>query len=195
MDRETIYASLSPNEEWSLAILGPSADAAAFYAMIQRKKSRESYAFPFGIGAAAEEFQVQWGLPKDVCGLFVAQKCYWLFYYGVNQRRKPRYRARLSAKRPFSAEAIADFGKEDVIQHQTWEGVYPVPDLRLGKCAWCRTSPDSFWVVVFEGVVETTEVQSEVVCSQCAKVAPAFIKMRKEGYSRKLVLIDFGFRR
>jgi hypothetical protein len=194
MSREIIYSSSSPNQEWHLVIYAPSAEAPIFYAEIQRTKPKEYFAFSCGISASPNEFSVQWDLPQDVCGLYVAQSCYAMFYYGINQRNKPRYRARTSSKKPFSAESIVDFGKENLLHYETWEGVYPIPDLHEGKCSWCRKSQNRFWVVLFEGASETIEPQSDVVCSHCVEAALEFIKMRKQGYSRKTILRDFDFR-
>ena len=194
MSREIIFSSLSPNQEWKLVVFAPSAEAPNFYAEIKREASKEYYAFPFGINAPPNELRVQWDLPQDVCGLFVAQDCYAMFYYGINQRNKPRYRARTSQKKPFRAESITDFGKENLLHYEAWEGAYPIPDLHDGKCSWCRKNQNSFWVVLFEGASETAEILSDVVCNDCVKTAPEFIKMRKQGYSRKIILRDFDFR-
>jgi hypothetical protein len=194
MNREIIYSSLSPNKEWNLVILSPSAESPNFYAQIRHVSSKETHTFSFGISAALNECKVEWDLPKDVCGLFVAQNCYGMFYYGTGQRSKPRYRARTSPKDPFSIKALADFGNVNLIHYETWEGVYPIPDLHAGKCSWCTKEHDNFWVVLFEGVSETVEIQSEIVCNLCIKSASEFIKMRKQGHSRKSILKDFGFR-
>ena len=156
MDREIIYSSLSPNKEWSLVIFGPGAESPNFYARIRHVNTKEAYAFSFGINAAPGECQVEWNLAENVCGLFVAQSCYGMFYYGTNQRSTPRFRARTSPKNPLSSEAIAYFGKENLIKYQPWEGVYLIPDLHAGKCSWCRKTQDSFWVVLFEGVSDST---------------------------------------
>jgi hypothetical protein len=84
--------------------------------------------------------------------------------------------------------------QEEAIQAERWEGVYPVPDLRLPCCPWCRKESDRYFIVVFESARGTAGVQCEPVCERCSVPALHFIAMRKQGLSRKEALRDFGFR-
>ncbi len=112
-ERERVLQEVAPNGKWTLTIEGPTAIAPHFYADFRGEEGREFYMFPFGFATPAEQVQVLWDLPNHVCGLFLGNKCYGLFYYGPKRRRIKRERARLRVDKPFNEDAIAWFTKRE----------------------------------------------------------------------------------
>jgi len=50
---------------------------------------------------------VRWGLPDDVCAIYVGDECWALFRYGARRRRKREYSRTDYWQEPFSDDEIA----------------------------------------------------------------------------------------
>jgi hypothetical protein len=83
---------------------------------------------------------------------------------------------------------------QDRTELQPWEGVYPLPNVRIPRCPWCRRESDVFLIVLFELPTTTGGIQSSVACERCAQAGLEYIRSRKRGLTHKQTLRDFGFR-
>lgn len=71
------------------------------------------------------------------------------------------------------------------------EGVYPIPELRLPTCPWCRRAREQYCLLLYDlnGVGEF-----EVVCEGCSREWNHFVELRRSGVKRWRALADWGYR-
>ena len=116
-DREAIIKDKSPDGDWDLFIFGsvkyfdPSMGPQPhFYASFRKIAKDKIIAVPFGRDADPSEISIKWGLPGDICAVYIGEECYVLFNYGI-WRFHSREFFRQAPEPPFNAEEIKAVGE------------------------------------------------------------------------------------
>lgn len=116
-DRDAVIKEKSPDGAWSLYIYGPTryedtrqGPQPHFYASFRKIDKDKYIAIPFGRSADPAQISIKWGLPGDICAIYIGEDCYALFNYGV-WRYHSREFFRQDPEPPFSAEDIESVGK------------------------------------------------------------------------------------
>lgn len=116
-DRDVLLKEKSPDGAWSLYVYGPTkyddprlGSEPHFYASFRNIVKDKYIAIPFGKPADPSQISVKWGLPGDICAVYIDGDCYALFNCGIWRYHSREY-FRQDPEPSFTPEDIESVGK------------------------------------------------------------------------------------